>query len=154
MDLDIGINRSCQRQICILNSSSNIHSFQADSHKLVTLIKFFQSSKEETDALANFALQSNICFKIMCVEEGREGGCFSADVSSLSLPEGWPDFPCPTERARGRTPLGICAQGLLTQAWRYSFQNSATTEEGASGSLLKSFQTCSKTHNIYHCFWD
>ena len=110
-----------------MNSYSNIHSFQADSHKLVTLIKFFQSCREETDALANFALQGNICFKITCVEEGRTDGCFSTDVRSLSLPEGWPDFPCPTERARGRRKLGICGQGLFTQAWPYSFQNLATT---------------------------
>lgn len=108
-----------------MNSSSNIHSFQADSHKLVTLITFFQSSRGETDALANFALQGKICFKIMCVEEGREDGCFSADVRSLFFPEDWPNFPCPTERTRGRRKVGPWS--LFTQARPYSFQNLATT---------------------------
>lgn len=69
MDLDMGINRSCWR--FVYWTHPHAHNFQADSRKLITSITFFQSSQEETDALANSALQRNICFKIMCMEEGK-----------------------------------------------------------------------------------
>lgn len=122
--------------MCILNSSSDTHTFQADLHKLITSIKFFQSSREETDALANLAIQSNICFKMMCVEEGRE------DVRGLSLPEGWPDFPCPLKGQEGGESgervdrVRLHRHGLTASKTQ---QRPGAQEEGAEGTLLMSF---------------
>lgn len=124
MALDLGINKSCQRYAY---SSSNTVSRQTYTNS-----SFFQSSREETDALANSALQGNIFFNVTCVEEGREDGCFCADARSLSLPE---DFPCCSKRARGRRKMGMRAQGPFTQAWSCSFQNLAVTWSTGRGSI-------------------